>query len=170
MDNELIETGRIVNTHGMHGELRVQPWADSPELLTGFDHFYIEGAPVKVMSAKVHKSCVIIALEGVADIDAAIKMKNKIVSVKKNDIKLGENKYFIADLIGLRVIDAESFEDIGIISDVLTYPANNIYVIKRNSIGSNNSENEILVPAVSEYILETNLLDGYVKLRVIEGM
>jgi len=162
MKNDYIETGKVVNTHGMHGEVKVQPWADSPEFLTGFEHFYIDGAPVKVLSARVHKGCVIAALEGVEDIDAAIRMKNKIIMVKKEDIDLEEDRFFVKDLIGLKAINAETGEDLGAIADVLTLPSNNVYVIR--------GEREIMVPAVSEFIEETNIEENYIKLRLIDGL
>ena len=162
MKNELIEAGKIVNTHGIRGELRLQPWADSPDFLTGFEYLYIDEKPTKVLSARVHKGCVIATLEGVTDIDAAIKMKNKVIKVKKADIHLEEGTYLIADLIGLSVEDAETGEQLGRITDVLSLPSNNVYVIQ--------GEREILVPAVPEFIVETNLDEGYIKLRLIEGL
>jgi len=162
MKNELIETGKIVNTHGMRGEVKLQPWADSPEFLTSFEYLYIDGAPVKVLSSKVHKGCVIATLEGVDDIDAAIRMKNKIIMIRKEDIQLEEGRYLVADLIGLTVINAETNETIGTLSDVLNLPSNNVYVIK--------GDREILVPAVEEFIIETNLSEGFIKIRLIEGL
>jgi len=162
MKNEYIETGKIVNTHGTGGEVKLQPWADSPGFLTSFEHFYIDGVPVKVLSARVHKGCVIATLEGVEDIDAAIKMKNKIIKVKKDDVRLEEGRYFVADLIGLKAVNAETKENLGTLTDVLPLPANNVYVIKGNR--------EILVPAVPEYIIETNIDKGYVRIKLIEGL
>ena len=162
MKDEYIETGKIVNTHGNRGEVRLQPWADSPDFLTGFDHFYIDGSPVKVLSAKVHKGCVIATLEGVDDIDAAIRLKNKVIKVKKVDVHLEEDRFFVADLIGLKAIDAETGESLGSVTDILTLPSNNVYVIK--------GDREVLVPAVPEFIVETNIKDGYIKLRLIEGL
>jgi len=162
MKSELIETGKIVNTHGINGQLRLQPWADSPVFLTGFEYFYIDDVPVKVLSASVHKSFVIVSLEGIDTIDAAVRMKNKIVSVKREDIKLEEDKFLIADLVGLNAIDAATDKKLGIVSDVLPLPAHNVYVIK--------GEREILIPAVSEFIAETNINEGYIKFNLIEGL
>jgi len=162
MKDEFIETGKIVNTFGMCGDVKIQPWADSPGFLTGFDHFYIDGIPVKVLSSKVHKGCVIATLEDIEDIDAAIKLKNKVIKIKKEDVCLDEGHYFIADLIGLHVINAETGENIGKITDVLSLPSSNVYVIK--------GEREILVPAVPEFIVETNIAAGNIKLRLIEGL
>jgi len=162
MDKELIEAGKIINTHGIRGEVRLQPWADSPDFLTGFERFYIDGEPVKVISLKVHKGGAIAALEGIDDIKAAISMKNKVISVKREDIKLEEGRHFIADLIGLRAVDAETGQELGTVADVLSLPASNVYVIK--------GEREILVPAVPEFIVETNIEAGYIRLRLIEGL
>ena len=162
MKTELLEAGKIVNTFGMRGEVRIQPWADSPAFLTGFEHFYIDEMPVQVLTARVHKGCVIATLKGVDDIDAAIKLKNKIIKIRKEHAKLEEGKYFVTDLIGLRVIDNETGETLGTLSDVLSLPSNNVYVIK--------GKREILVPAVPEFIMETSLEEGYVKIRLIEGL
>ena len=162
MDRKFLEAGIIVNTHGVRGEVRIQPWADSPEFLAGVGRFFIDGTPVKVLSARVHKNFVIAFLEGVSDIDGAIKLKNKTVFIDRNDVHLGNGQFFIADLFGLRVIDAETGEGIGTLADVLCLPANNVYVIRGNS--------EILVPAVPDFIIETNIDEGFIRVRLIEGM
>jgi len=169
-NNKLIEAGKIVNTHGRSGEVKLQPWADSPDFLAGFERFYIDGAPVKVLSARVHKNCVIAYLDGVTDIDAAIRMKNKIISVSKDDVNLEEGRYFVADLIGLRALDADTGEELGTITDVLALPSNDVYVIERKRDSDVSRGRELLIPAVPEFIVETNLEAGSVKLRMIEGM
>ena len=157
-----IEAGKIFGTHGVKGGVKLQPWADSPEFLKSFKTIYIDDKPVKVLSAGVHKGCVNATLEGVTDIDAAIKLKGKVFKIKKSDVVLEEGKFFIADLIGLDAINYETDEKLGMVNDVLTLPSHNVYVIK--------GEREILVPAVSEFIMETNLEDGFVKIRMIEGL
>ena len=157
-----LEAGKIVNTHGIRGEIRIQPYADSPDFLTGFKRLYIGGEPVEVLSARVHKGCVIAALFGVDGIDAAIKLKNKIVFIDRNDAPLEEGRHFIVDLIGLLALDAQSGEELGTITDILSLPANDVYVI--------NGAHEILVPAVPDFVNEINIENGYIKLRLIEGM
>jgi len=162
MKEDLIAAGKIVNTHGIQGELKIQPWADSPDFLTGFDRYYIDGKPVKVISAKVHKGHVLTAVEGIDGIDAAIRMKNKVIMVRKDDVDLGEDRYFIEDLKGLQVLDAETGGKLGILSDVLTLPAHNVYVIK--------GEREILIPALPEFIVKTDIHNGYIKVKLLEGL
>jgi len=162
MDVRLIEAGRIVNTHGVRGEVRILPWADSPDFLTGFKRLYIDGSPIEVINARPHKSFVIVAFKGVNDVEGAMMLKNKTVFIDRSDVLLEEGRYFVADIIGLRALDAETGEEIGRVVDVLLLPANNVYVIR--------GEREVLVPAVDEFIAETCLDGGYVRVRLIDGM
>jgi len=161
-ESGLITSGKILNTFGIKGEVKLLPWADSPEFLTGFKRIYIDGKPVEILSARVQKGCVIAALKNVDNIDAAIKLKGKEFKINKSDIKLEEGRFFVAELIGLKALNAETGDDLGIIEDVLSLPAHNVYIIK--------GKREILVPAVSEFIIESDLNAGFVKIRLIEGM
>jgi len=162
MASNLLEAGKIVSTHGVRGEVRILPWADTPDFLAGFKRLYISGSPVKVQSSRVHKGCVIAALEGVTDIEGAIMLKNKVVSIARGDAQLDEGRYFIADLVGLHAVDAATGEALGLVADVMTLPANNVYVIR--------GAREILVPAVPDFIDEISIDGGYIKLRLIDGM
>ena len=157
-----LEAGKIINTHGIRGEVKIQPWADSPDFLTPIKQFYIDGEPITVTSAKAHKGCVIAALDGVTDFDGAIKLKNKTIYIDRSDAQIEEGRHFIADLIGLRAIDAETGAEFGRISDVLSLPSNDVYVIA--------GSREILVPAVPDFIIETNIEDGFVRIRLREGL
>jgi len=159
--SRFLEAGKIVNTHGLRGEVRIMPWADSPEFLAGFERLYIDGEAVDVLSARVHKGGVIAAFDGVSDIDSAIKLKNKTVCIDREDVLLEEGRHFVADLLGLRAIDAETGAPIGDISEVLALPAHDVYVIK--------GAREMLIPAVPEFVDEVSVEGGYVKLRLIEG-
>ena len=162
MGDRFLEAGKIVNTHGIRGEVRILPWADSPDSIAGLKRFHIDGSPVGVLSARVHKGCVIAALDGVCDIDGAIRLKNKTIFVDRSDICLEEGKHFVADLIGLRALDAGTGEGFGVVADVLSLPSNDVYVIK--------GAREVLVPAVPDFVVEVNLGEGFVMFRLIDGM
>ena len=162
MGSNFLEAGQIVNTHGIRGEVKIVPWCDTPEFLCGFDTFYLDGAPVKVESARAHKGNVIAKLAGVDDVNGAMRLKNKVVSIDRSGVILPPGRHFIADLIGLEVREAESGQVLGKVEDVLTLPANEVYVVK--------GEKEYLIPAVDEFLAETNLEGGYVRVRLIEGM
>lgn len=163
MKSEFLETGEIVNTHGVKGEVKIMPWADSPGFLCQFDAFYIDGRPVKVLSSRVHKTAVLCALEGVDTVEKAMRLKGKTVSLLRSQIKLPEGRHFLADLVGLKVIDAANGGELGSVAEVLTLPAQNVYVVRGKG-------REYMIPAVPAFIAETNEDEGFIKVRVIEGM
>ena len=162
MKNQFLEAGQIVNTHGIRGEVKIVPWCDSPEFLLQFDTLYLDGRPVNVLEARVHKGNVLARLEGVEDVNAAMALKGRTVFIDRTGVELPEGRHFIADLIGLNVVDADSGEVLGVVADVLTPPAHEVYVVK--------GEHEYLIPAVDEFVIETNVEGGYIKVRLIEGM
>lgn len=158
---EFLDCGQIVNTHGIHGEVRIVPWADSPDFLRGFGTLYVDGAPRKVASARVHKGSVIARLDGVDTVEEAMRLKGKNVQIRRADAKLPEGAFFLADIIGLDVVD-EAGQRLGTLKEVLSPSRQQVYVVA--------GAREILIPAVPEFILETNIEGGYLKVRLIEGM
>ena len=162
MKNRFLEVGQIVNTHGVRGEVKVVPWCDSPQFLCQFDTLYLDGQPIRVLEARVHKSNVLLTLEGVNDVNAAMRLKNQILHIDRTGVELPEGRHFIADLIGLQVLDDETGAKLGVITEVLTPPAQEVYVVK--------GEKQYLIPAVDEFVKETNVEGGYVRVRLIEGM
>ena len=81
MQKPYLEAGKIVNTHGVRGEVRIQPWADDAAFLLGFRTFYIDGAPVHVAHSRVHKGMLVVKFQGVDDVNAAMTLKNRVVSI-----------------------------------------------------------------------------------------
>lgn len=156
-----MEGGKIVNTHGIRGEVKIQPWCDSAEFLCEFDVYYIDGTPVKVLAARAHKGCVLAKLDGVSDINAAMCLKNKVIYVDRSGLTLPEGQYFISDLLGLAVV-TEDGEEIGKIKDVLNLPANDVYVIR--------GEREYMIPVVREFVLNVDLDAQKVTVKLIPGM
>ena len=161
MKNRYLEAGKIVNTHGIRGEVKIVPWADSPEFLCGLPALYIDGKAMAVRSARVHKGNVIALLEGVEDVNAAMLLKEKVVSLSREDVELPDGAFFLADLIGLKVID-ENGAELGILEDIISPSVQQIYVVR--------GQREIMIPAVPEFILETNVAGGYIRVHLIEGM
>ena len=159
---EFLEGGQIVNTHGIKGEVKIDSWCDTPEVLAGIKTLYIDGAPRRVRSARVHKNCVIAFLEGVDDVNTAMLLKGKVVHVARSSVKLPKGQVFMADLVGLKVLDAETSNELGTLTDILTPSLQKVYVVT--------GEREILIPAVDEFIKEINVEGGYIKVRLIEGM
>ncbi len=157
-----LEAGRIVNTHGVRGEVKIQSFCDSLEFLQQFDVFYIDQVPVPVLSSRIHKNCLLARLESVDDIDTAARLRGKLVFVDRSNITLPEGQYFIADLEGLTVLDATTNTSIGTLVEVLSLPAGDVYSVK--------GEREYLIPAKGGFVEEVNLDAGYLKVHLIEGL
>ena len=165
MKQQYLEVGKITNVHGLHGEVRVQPWADTPEFLCQFKTLYVDEAhfPMKVERARVHKNMVIIKFEGPTDVPGALSLRNAILYIDRSDVSLPQGAFFLADIYGLEVRDAATGEVLGKIEDVLTLPANNVYVVK-------GGPRELMIPAVPQFIAETNVDEGFIRVNIIEGL
>lgn len=141
--------------------MRIVPWADSPEFLCHFSTLYVDGAAMELSSSRVHKGSVIARFQGVDAVEKAMTLKGKVVQLRRTDAKLPEGSFFIADIIGLPVIDEEGHK-LGVLKEVLSPSIQQVYVVE--------GEREIMIPAVPSFILETNIQGGYIKVRLIEGM
>ena len=158
---QYIEAGKIVNTHGVKGEVKIQVWLDSPEFLKKFKTVYIDNKAVKLLSGRVHKGFLIAVLEGVEDVNSAMSLKNKTVYIDRRDAKLPKGAYFLQDIIGAEVV-TEDGAVVGTLEDILETPASQIYVVR--------GETEHLIPAVDEFILSVDAENAVVTVRLIEGM
>ncbi len=157
---QLLETGEIVATHGIHGEVKLMPWADAPEFLLEFDRLWLNGRFYAVERSRVQKSCVLLKLRGLDTIEEAARLVHQVVSIDREDVELEEGVHFIADLIGLQVF-AEGVK-IGVIKDVLPMPGNDVYVVR--------GKYEYMIPVVREFVEEPDFEAGRVDVHLIEGM
>ena len=162
MKQQYLQTGKIVSTHGVRGEVKLLPWADSPEFLLQFHTLYLDGKPFRVEQSRVQKTCVLLKLEGIDTVEAASGLRDKIVSIARADAKLPEGSVFIADLLGLPVYNGDML--LGRLTEVMPTPANDVYIVRAED------GQEHLIPAVPDFILERNLDKGYIRVRLIEGM
>ena len=159
---EFIEAGRIVNTHGVAGEVKIEVWLDSPQFFKSFKKLYTKaGEELKVLSARTHKGFVIAKLDGIGDINEAMRLKGKDVSIRRSDAALPKGAFFLQDIIGAKVVD-EDGNEIGTLVEIMERPSSNIYVVK--------GETEHLIPAVPEFVMSTDIDSGLVTVRLIEGM
>jgi len=166
MQQQYLEVGRVTKPHGVMGEVRVQPWADSPEFLCQFKTLYLdnEGSwAIKVERARPHKNMAIMKLENITDVPSALSLQNATLFINRDDIELPEGSFFIADLMGLEVRDAATGAVLGKIADVLDLPASNVYVVR-------GGEREIMIPAVDAFVAETNIAGGFIRVNMIEGL
>lgn len=160
MKQKFLEAGQIVSTHGVQGEMKILPWCDGPEFLKSFSTFYIDGVPYAVTQSRVHKNMLLCRLRGVDDMNAAQAMKNKVISIDRDAAQIPEDRVFISDLIELPVFAGGV--EIGRLKDVYTGPANDVYIVR--------GQREYMIPAVSEFLEEVNVDQGYIRVKLLEGM
>jgi len=160
---QYIETGKIVGTHGVEGELKVEPWSDGPDFLLTFARVFIDGAERAVAGARVHKSHVLLTLDGVNTVEQAMAMRGKVISIDRADASLPQGSFFVQDLIGFSVYDLRQARELGILRDVLHLPAGDIYVVKSET-------GECMIPARPEFLKQIDPGMRVITVSTIRGM
>lgn len=165
MKHEFLECGKIINKRGIGGELKVDCYCDCPASVFGAKVMYLDRNGEKsfeVTSVKEYKGFLYIKLKGIDSAEDADSMRNKILYVSRNDVEIDNGRNFIADLIGLDVVDCNNGKVYGKIKDVVNFGASDIYVISDGNA-------EYMLPAVDGVIVKTNL-DSHVLINPIPGI
>ncbi|MBQ9079823.1 MAG: 16S rRNA processing protein RimM [Clostridia bacterium] len=161
-----LECGKIINTHGIDGAVKLESWCDSPEVLASLERVYFKNGgdyeEREVLRASVFKQFVIAKIQGIGDIDAAQSQVGRVIYATREDFELEEGDYFIADLVGLDIIDADSGKVLGKLREVINRGASDIYII-------DTPDGERMMPAVGEFVDRVDLEHG-IYVRPIEGM
>jgi 16S rRNA processing protein RimM len=162
-----LQAGKIINTHGVGGRVKLEHWCDSPEVLAGLDTLYFKRGdgffPRAVTSASVMKGRFVLAkLEGIDTLEEAAKLKNTIVYADRDDLPLEEGAHFISDLIGLDVFDVDTGDRLGTLVDVQQSAASQLYEI-------DTGRGMALVPVVSEFVKRVDPPTG-IYIKPIEGL
>ncbi len=166
MIKKFLETGKIVGTHGIKGALRVQPWCDTGDFLKQFKYIYTDKDGqnrIEVISANPHGNIVLMTLKGIDSIEKAEALRNRIIYIDRNDVDLPDGRYFIDDLIGCTVKDADSGNLLGKLSEVSSTGANDVWHITKN-------DKEYLVPAIDEVIVSVSVEEALIVIRPIKGI
>lgn len=163
-----LEVGKIVNTHGLKGEVKIVTWTDSPDVFEDLEYVWTvkkhEEIKLTVKSVKYQKNNIIVKFMEIDSIDEAEKYKNCILKADREMLgELPEGVYYIADLIGCEVYD-ENGKILGNISDVFNTGANDIYAV------SAPQRKDLLIPVTDETILDVNIDDKKVKVHLLEGL
>lgn len=162
-----IEAGKIANTHGIAGDVVVESYCDSPEVLQALPSLFLknkdEYIKLNVKKASFFKGRVLFHFAGYDRIEDAVALKNKTIYALRSDFELEEGEHFIVDLIGLSVYDVESGEVYGKLSDVLNYGASDIYEIVKTD------GKKAYIPVVDEFVKSVDLEKG-IAIAVIEGL
>lgn len=164
---EYLEAGEFVTTHGVMGELKLYPWCDDADFITQLPRLFLGRngkKEQKVLSARVHKGMCLVKLEGVDSMDAARALVRKIAYFSRADVQLPEGRFFVQDIIGCKVLDADTKQEYGTLTDVTHPAASDVYEVR-------NEQGEIfLFPAVKEFLGELKPEEGFITVRPIAGM
>lgn len=166
--DDFLRVGVITTAHGVHGEVKVFPTTDDPARFKKLKKIYLDTGKETVLkrveSVKFFKQFVIMKLEGIETMDDALLFKDKELFVSRDmAVKCEENEYFIADLIGLKVINDEN-NDIGVMKEVYQTGANDVYEIELKD------GNTVLVPAIRDCIKSVNIKEGYIVVHILDGL
>lgn len=148
MENNLT-IGQIINTHGVKGEVKVFPLTDDIKRFRKLKNVIIDGAEKNITWCKLQGDRVILKLEGIDDMEAAVSLRSKYIEVtRENAVKLSEGRYFIADIIGCNVFDDNGIL-LGVIDNVIQTGSNDVYSVK--------GKEEILIPALKDIVIKIDI-------------
>lgn len=162
------QVGVITSTHGIKGEVKVYPTTDDPGRFRRLKEVILDSGKgdvvLKIESVKFFKQFVILKFEGLDTPEEAAKYRQKSLYVtRENAVRLGRDEYFIADLMGLKVLD-ETGEEIGVLREVLETGANDVYIIDLKD------GRELLLPAIKECVLHVDVEAGQMQIHILEGL
>ncbi len=158
-----LEIAKIINTHGVRGAVKLEPWCDSPLTLKKIKTLYLEnGTAFAVSDVKtINGGFVVLSLSGVSTVEDAVKLKNKILLAKREDIPIAKGAHFICDLIGMPVVDANTGKRYGTLDEVIQPALQEIYVVRTEN-GA-----KVMLPNVPAFISHTD--DDAIYVTPIEG-
>ncbi len=162
---KFLEVGQIVNTHGLKGEMRVDPWCDGPEFICMFDELYLKnGDVIKITKSRVQKNVAIIKVEGIDTIEQADTMRRTVLYIDRDDVELDDDVFFVQDIIGCEVVDIDTKETYGKVTEVLKTGANDVYQVTADD-GKN-----YLVPVIDDVVINTDIDSGIIEIRPLKGI
>ena len=168
MRHPFLEIGKIVGTHGVRGEVRVEPWCDEPAFMKRFKTLYFDktGArPVNVLACRPHGNVVILKLDGVDTVEQAAALRGKVLFMRREDAKLPKTQFFIQDLIGCAVFDADDpTRCYGTLTDVSKTGANDVWHI------TDEGGTEYLIPAIPPVVIDTDIDAERILIRPLKGI
>lgn len=163
---QFLEVGKINNTHGIRGEVKLTLWCDDIDYLKQFDVLYLdEGGTqsIGVRSVRAQKNLAIVKLDGIDTIEQAEVLKGRVLYCNRDDATIDEGANYIADIIGCYVVDIDTEEEYGQIKDVLNYGSCDIYDIE--SWGKHT-----LIPVTPDVVKEINTEYKVVRIKKIKGL
>lgn len=166
---EYVYIGRVANTHGVRGDIKVFPTTDDPKRFEKLKKIIIEDArghedEYHIKGVKYVNKFVVLNLKELTDMDMALKLKQGIVKIdRKHALPLEEDEYYVQDLMGIDVVDEEGVQ-LGTLREVIFTGANDVYAVDLKDGG------EVLLPAIKDCVLDIDIKNKVMKVHVMEGL
>lgn len=164
--NDKTLVGKIINTHGIKGNVKIYPYTDDPERFKDLDYLLIGDGfkEFKIVDMFIQKGFVYVRFEGYEDINKILDFINSNVYIYDKDrVKLPEDRYFISDIVNMEVHDMEG-KLIGKVTDVIENLANDLFQVQK-------PDGKIFyLPARKEFIKEINVKQKVIIIDPIEGL
>lgn len=161
-----LEIGKIVSVQGLKGEVRVQPWCDTPSDICVHDVLFFDkgNTEVEIERSRVNKNMAVLKIAGCDTVEQAQKLRGKVLYVDRDSLELDEDTYFVADLLGITVEDLHTGHKYGVITDVTQTGANDVYHIKSDE------GKMYYIPAIADVVCETDIQNGVMKITPLRGL
>jgi 16S rRNA processing protein RimM len=165
---DLLQVGVITQTHGIKGEVKVFPTTDDVNRFKKLKNVILdtgkENLELEIEGVKFFKQYAILKFKGIDNINDIEKYKGKSLLVtRENAVKLKKNEYFIADMIGMKVV-TEDESEFGTLVDVMATGANDVYVIETID------KKEVLLPAIKQCVLDIDIEKQIMKVHIMKGL
>lgn len=164
--NDKTLVGKIINTHGIKGNVKIYPYTDDPERFKDLDYLLIGDGfkELKIADMFIQKGFVYVRFEGYEDINKILDFINSNVYIYDKDrVKLPKDRYFISDIVNMEVHDMEG-KLIGKVTDVIENLANDLFQVQKPS------GKVFYLPARKEFIKEINVVQKVIIIDPIEGL
>ena len=163
---QYLEIGKINNTHSLRGEVKMLMWCDDIDYIKQLKTVYLDDEgkkPLTLLSARQQKNVAILKFAEITTIDSAEELKNKVLYCNRDDAVIDDDAHYLADIIGCVVVDVDTNEEYGKITDVLNYGASDIYDVERNG-------KHTLIPAIDDVVVEIDTENQTVRIKPMKGL
>ncbi len=166
MKKQYLEIGKIVGTHGLNGELRVELWCDSGEFFSCFKKLYFDSMGREEINVKSrpHKNIALMKIKGKDNIDDVIPLIGKVIYMNRKDCPLPDDVHFVQDIIGCQVRNIKDNTLYGKVTDVFHTGANDVYEIK------DKNGKTVLIPKIDDIVKEINVDEEYILIEPMKGL
>ena len=162
---QYLEIGKINNTHGLRGEVKMLMWCDGIDYIKQLKTVYLDDEgkkPLNLVSVRQQKNVAILKFAEITNIDSAEELKNRVLYCNRDDAVI-DDAHYLADIIGCAVVDVDTNEEYGKIVDVLNYGASDIYDVELKG-------KHTLIPAIDDVVVEIDTENQTVRIKPMKGL